>query len=372
MSVVQRCDLKINELLTQIHLEEKRRMGWHYNLCMPLSKILENISQKGKIPERNRSKEFAERTTSGNVQSSLRTEKNGDKKQDPVVSKLKASRKEEVDKLKNLKNLTSKSDYGTLLVSDRGKKDGIYEKNNQSRVPSNVGDDASKRPGRKLKYNELMKKASKIDKDKLQISTLKKSKSPNSQQMEQRNQNLLSRMNPTHTSLGERTRKVPNKENSAALRRTNQDLEKQKLPTRQPSQKLQQKLKELRKSQSPLEKTTGRTVNNSYYEEEEEEEDDSDSFIASDEEEEIRGKETDPGYDRDEIWALFNRGKKRSYFEKNDLDYDSADDMEATGSEVLREEMRSKKNAELEDLKELEEEKRLAALKRAKKLNKKV
>lgn len=335
---------------------------------MPLSKILEHISQKGKIPERNRPKEVPHKTTSSSIQNSLRVERNGDKRPDPVVAKLKASRKEEVEKLKNLRDGKKKGDFGTLSLRDKAKADGVYEKR-QSQVPSNIGDNADKKPARKLKYNELMKKASKIDTGKLQISTQKKSNSPSSQQLGHSKQKTPSKANSTHASVGERTRKAPTKEsNSEVFNGNKQDREKQKLPTRQPSQKLQQKLKELRKSQSHLEKATGRTANPSYYEEED---DDSDSFIASDEEE-MYGNEADPGYDRDEIWALFNRGKKRSHFENNDLDYDSAEDMEATGSEVLREEMRSRKNAELEDQKELEEEKRLAALKRAKKLKSKV
>ena len=42
--------------------------------------------------------------------------------------------------------------------------------------------------------------------------------------------------------------------------------------------------------------------------------------------------------------------------------------MEATGAEIWEEERRSKRNAELEDRKELEEEQRLAALKKARKM----
>lgn len=55
------------------------------------------------------------------------------------------------------------------------------------------------------------------------------------------------------------------------------------------------------------------------------------------------------GYSKDEIWEIFNRGKKRSrnYYD----DYDS-DDMEATGTEILEDEERTLKQAKLDDLKE--------------------
>ena len=88
---------------------------------------------------------------------------------------------------------------------------------------------------------------------------------------------------------------------------------------------------------------------------------DLDSFIASDEEEE----QAEPDYDRDEIWAMFNRGKSRAYYDKfND---DDSDDMEATGAEIFEEEQRSKRRAALEDKKEMEEEQRRAELKRRRK-----
>jgi protein SPT2 len=56
------------------------------------------------------------------------------------------------------------------------------------------------------------------------------------------------------------------------------------------------------------------------------------------------------GYSKDEIWEIFNRGKKRSYYDRYD-DYDS-DDMEATGTEILEDEERTLKQAKLDDLRE--------------------
>lgn len=55
------------------------------------------------------------------------------------------------------------------------------------------------------------------------------------------------------------------------------------------------------------------------------------------------------GYSRDEIWSIFNRGKKRNY---NDRDNYDSDEMEATGTEILEEEERTLKQAKLDDQRE--------------------
>ena len=85
-----------------------------------------------------------------------------------------------------------------------------------------------------------------------------------------------------------------------------------------------------------------------YYGDEDEDEDDMDDFIDDDDDEEAEYVK-DHGYDRDEIWAMFNKGKRRSDY----LDYDEdADDMEANEVEILQEEERASKMARLEDKRE--------------------
>lgn len=59
----------------------------------------------------------------------------------------------------------------------------------------------------------------------------------------------------------------------------------------------------------------------------------------------------DGHYDRDEIWALFNRGKRRSDLMFDDYD---DDDMEANEMEILEEEEKAGKMARLEDKREEE------------------
>ncbi|KAK9322713.1 SPT2 chromatin protein-domain-containing protein [Lipomyces orientalis] len=93
-----------------------------------------------------------------------------------------------------------------------------------------------------------------------------------------------------------------------------------------------------------------------------------DDFIVSDDEEEGEsygvsrraGQASGPGYDREEIWNLFRRGgRSRNY------DYEDDDDnMEATGFDVLREEMKSTAHARKEDEMMDAEERRLAEMKK--------
>ncbi|QLL34936.1 hypothetical protein HG536_0H03110 [Torulaspora globosa] len=82
-------------------------------------------------------------------------------------------------------------------------------------------------------------------------------------------------------------------------------------------------------------------------------ESDLDDFIEDDTSETYgRGSSRDEGqYDRDEIWALFNRGKRRS-----DLMFDDYedDDMEANEMEILEEEEKAGMMARLEDKREEE------------------
>ncbi|KAK9491591.1 SPT2 chromatin protein-domain-containing protein [Lipomyces doorenjongii] len=98
-----------------------------------------------------------------------------------------------------------------------------------------------------------------------------------------------------------------------------------------------------------------------------------DDFVVSDEEEEDDGssfpkrtaeKARGPGYDREEIWNLFRRGgRSRNY------DYEDDDDnMEASGLDILREELRSTAQARKEDELMEAEERRLAEEKRRKRM----
>lgn len=84
-----------------------------------------------------------------------------------------------------------------------------------------------------------------------------------------------------------------------------------------------------------------------------------DDFIVDDEEEEEDLQRDQASNYHDEIWSIFNRGKKRPVY----YDDDSDSDMEARGSEIMAEELRSSRAARKEDE---EEERRLQQLADAK------
>ncbi|VEU24371.1 DEKNAAC105635 [Brettanomyces naardenensis] len=100
--------------------------------------------------------------------------------------------------------------------------------------------------------------------------------------------------------------------------------------------------------------------------------DDGDGFVVADDESKFEAGERrrteieKRGYDRDEIWSIFSRGKKRDQY-RDELD---DDDMEATGAEVLQEEEMALRQAKLDDLREakLLERRKIEKLKKKKRM----
>ncbi|CAL9732859.1 protein Spt2p [Monosporozyma unispora] len=94
------------------------------------------------------------------------------------------------------------------------------------------------------------------------------------------------------------------------------------------------------------------------YAEEDEVDSELDDFIEDDEEEMDdryrSSRNEDAGYDRDEIWAMFNKGRNRSHYRDDYYDdYNDEDDaMEANEMEIMDEEEYATKMARLEDKKE--------------------
>ncbi|KAG7661250.1 uncharacterized protein J8A68_005246 [[Candida] subhashii] len=332
---------------------------------MGLSTILSQINKKGKVqPKPVAAGETVSKYDgiSGQRQASNRV----DRPVDPVVARLKEKRRLEKEKAEQearlKKGLPPKAPKSSSKTAKNIQKQGEREPRTSrkstpvSSAPSIPPPPSqSLKPKKKMNFSELIKKASKIDQDKLSITFPSKNKSPEASGLKPHNPNK------TNTTATKRDIKKPSPAPPKKVdsRPSPQQEVKQNirapLPVRQPSAKIQEKLKEKKEQHR---KHKSREV----HEVEDDDDDELSSFIASDEEEEIY--EGDGGdYDRDEIWAIFNRGKKRSHYDR--YDYDSADDMEATGAEILEEEYRSRRNAELEDRRELEEEKRLASLKRA-------
>lgn len=345
---------------------------------MSLSSILLQINKKGQVQKQ------ATESRASSISNGQQTQRNNGpsinvlsqlKQVDPVVAMLKEKRRLEKEKkeqeLREKKGLPpAKSKPGAKSSKTSGLKMAsktVENPRNPRTVPPRNSPPITNPPPRavlkKLNFNELIKKASKIDNSKLSISIKPKTKSPeaptNNTQKIQTTTNTLRKPMQQPNSF-----RVPQNGSLTKSARTVQPVKpipekpiknRAPIPVRKPSAQLEAKLK---KGSAPR-KEKGTRYSNSYDDEEEEDS----SFIVSDDE----FIENDPvDYDRDEIWAMFNKGKKRSYFDRYD-DYDS-DDMEATGNEIFEEEMRSKRRAELEDKKEQEMERKLQEEKKARKL----
>lgn len=237
----------------------------------------------------------------------------------------------------------------------------------------------------KMSFKELMDKASHIEKPKVAlppIITHRKQEKPRPSKAYQslkksRSQQLAvdnARLKPTSST----TRPLSNERLTSKSVSPVRDIREPSFAKPSPEllRKLKNKKKNMQLKQRPYRTSTSssnssRRKKDAYDIDAEEEEDDDfgyyddqydsqdDGFIVDDEEEEEEYRMTQrerkfsdlrsQGYSRDEIWEIFSRGKKRGYYQD---DYDSADDMEATGNEILEDEERTLKQAKLDDLRE--------------------
>lgn len=334
---------------------------------MTPSRTLDNVQKKGKVPAKSTALSVDKRPPELR-QSSTYSYSNGERKIiDPVVARLKEARRLEREKKERearekkglpAKQAPKKPKAIIPLRQGPSKPKTTGPKSNAKPNPIHTATPVARPKPTKMNFNDLMKKASSIDQSKLSISYKAKSKSPDTERRLQSPARGLSKspyQGSRNSNLSQQ-RSRPNSSQSRPMPPPPPAQERAPLPTRGPSATLAQKLKG--KPKQP-----GRQANNQdRYDEYEEDDDDLDSFIASDEEQDLQEED----YDRDEIWAMFNRGKSRSHFQQYD-DYDS-DDMEATGAEIFDEESKSKRRAEIEDRKEMEEEQRRAQLKKQRKM----
>ncbi|ODV80711.1 SPT2-domain-containing protein [Suhomyces tanzawaensis NRRL Y-17324] len=351
-----------------------------HNTSMSLSSILQHVKKKGQVTPKPQPQPAS---TTLKVASSSSGVVPAQRPVDPVVARLKEKRRLEREQkeqeAREKKGLppkktkpkpapaTAKARPAPSKTPSKAANPGPSQQSRQSKPPV---------PQKKMSFNDLMKRASKIDQSKLSISFQSKNKSPEaplakSSRPSSRASSVPAESRKTKQPASSRPRPPPpparptQRSRSVPSEPRHPKESRAPLPIRGPSAMLESKLK----TKKPVRGTgssNGGSFGHRNHEDEEEydSEDSMDSFIESDDEEEFRRQKSAAEYDRDEIWAIFNKGKKRSYY--ND-DYDS-DDMEATGAEIFEEERRSKRNAELEDRREAEEERRLAELKR-KKLN---
>lgn len=359
---------------------------------MPLADILKQIQKKGKLPD-----QFADRSANDKIlkpshlnpsnsrDTGIKDAGGGIQRSKPVdakVAKLKEARRLENESKKRKSGSSSSSNQSQIQLSRKV--------NNKSSTADSKGGDrkisrsdleaasAVAKGAKRSKFSDLMKKASQVDKSKLSVSIKSKSKSPETTTSVKGKKSAVSEKVASRTPVSNdsvRIRKDQTKTKAAPALKLQKPQKPQKpqssapLPIRGPSVNLQERLKQAGKLKSNNKSSSVNGRQNSGYREEydDEYEDEDDSnlndFVVSDDEEVGELNPTD--YDRDEIWALFNRGRKRSYYDRY-ADYDS-DDMEATGAEIFEEERKSRMTAQLEDQREMEEEQRLAALKKMRK-----
>lgn len=380
---------------------------------MALSSILEKIQKKGII----RKREFPKRAPQNEpLTSSIKSLASGERPVDPVVARLKAARKAEREKQEQLmrqrkglvhkqtavsstsKQPTRSSASSYIHVQREDLKNGKEESLRKNSSPlQHLGLQQSIGKNPKMSFTELMQKASSIDQWKLSIQ-LQPSKSPDSTKsapfsksvtgksyesvprnrrqddrssfsgtvaMSRSNDSTRDRRPLKTPTLSRPVSHYPSRKSAFVREVSPPPPQRAPVPIRKPSTKLQEILRKSGRLVGSEDQRQSYKAARGFDQDDENEEnrddDDLDSFIASEDEEAV---EDVPDYDRDEIWSMFNRGRKRTYYD-NDSD---SDDMEATGAEILAEEARSKRNALEEDKWEQEEEKRLAALKRARKL----
>lgn len=323
---------------------------------MSLSSILQKIQSKGQIKTHPSQTAAAPPPA---VQAKATVNPSTERAVDPVVARLKAARKAE----REAKEQAARAKKGVAArkpARPRAPKTAAAPASSRATQapPKPVGAPAEKKA--KMSFSELMKKASSIDQSKMSID-IKRAKTPELRK-ERKTPEPRRALDPRGASQPRKAseRRAPqpsgprgdsrnaSRREDAGGRPKAQNLRPAAgpLPMRQPSAKLQSRLQK-------------RTVERPHAAAPEDDDSDMGSFIASDEEEQVSYGQ---GYDREEIWSMFNRGNKRLYYDRYDSD---SDDMEATGAEIFEEEALSKRHAVEDDRRELEEEQRRAALKLA-------
>lgn len=307
---------------------------------------------------------------------------------DPAVQRLKAARRADIEAEEAKKRearrerlISMGKEYKEPRVSNKvSNKAPVQKAAPKKRAPNSrvkgltalskvYQEEVNQPPSKKLNFKDLMKQAEKVDGQglaiKLQTKKLEKKEEPRRRgtasdtsknltakqprnflggtgpnaygQVAHRPENLrlgssrqdgqrLGSQKPAGSIAGKRPPKAASSQTRPAA------------PVARPSDKLRKKIENTKKRRRDYE---------------EEEDDYDDDFVVDDEEDYGHG---DGGYDRNEIWAMFNRGKERSQFDYGDLS-----DMEATGADVLDEEEESRRFADMEEKREKQLEKRLQA-----------
>ncbi|KAG7826066.1 hypothetical protein KL909_000118 [Ogataea angusta] len=233
---------------------------------------------------------------------------------DPAVQRLKEARRREKEKQEEQKrqrrlDALKKRDS----ERDRQNKQKPVPKNDTAKKPAA----ASRPPLPKMSFKELMSRAETVDKSKLVYAPIK--------------------METKKKDTGKKPERKFAQPSTALLEK----LSKREKPN------------VAKRDKRPVQR---KAHTDSYGIEADSGDEDEDSFIEDDSLDDFvvdDPRERRRDYNSDEIWQLFNRGKKRQYFDDED------DDMEATGADILEEEERALRQARLDDKREEMLERRL-------------
>lgn len=294
--------------------------------------------------------------------------------EDPAVKRLKELRRKE--QMKN-GELLKKKTGSTAARKPRGEssnkrkadEDGdsvgtVYKKrigaSTRHDRPKDMNSTKRREPIKKMTFEELMKQAEQNNKP--AVTAKPSSKPPHQTPAKFHKPGFKSRT--TGSKINNDQRQIPrepvhNRMKSTSTPHHNETLEKPvkiSLPTNkfaQPNSRIKQRLekKGYKTNHHQRDRYGGRV------QEEEEVDSELDDFIEDDEEEADMddryrsSRKEAAGYDRDEIWAMFNKGRGRSHY-RDDYDDEDEDDMEANEMEILEEEEYATKMARLEDKKE--------------------
>lgn len=280
--------------------------------------------------------------------------KNYVREEDPAVRRLKELRRQEL--LKN-GELSKRARSQAKSTAPRKKRDPDEGYPTDTRFKKKVGTSAhpsrpmstprKTEPIKKLSFEELMKQAENNAHEKGSNKSTSPSRTiarPGVQrqsppQSHSKKIGFKSKMDKSHRKP---TSPAPSRPKTGSHGAKSEPVKIRTLNTgfAQPNEKIRRQLEQRKRHSRPQAR-------------EDEFESDMDDFIEDDTED-MNGRHAsrpDTGYNRDEIWAMFNRGKRRSEMAFDDYE---DDDMEANEMEILEEEEKASRMARLEDKREEE------------------
>ena len=323
--------------------------------------FLSKLSELKKTSPTQHSRPINNNKTNDDKISSL-LPKNYIRDEDPAVSRLKELRRQE--RIKNQKYIEKKKPTRTSTTKRVSKKRNndnekdvgtVYKRrigSSGQQMKNNVTN-IRREPIKKMSFEELMKQAD--SQTKLPI----KEKSTTS------NKSIQSSIRETKIASTRLNKPGFRKRDTSKIQRnpnhSNESVSREKTPemirinTRvstglaQPHKRFQAKLDNNRKPSRYAEEEYDEDLDDFIEDDEEEEEED--SYSSRHRRKSSNNNHHDRGYDRDEIWALFNRRGRGSNVAIPQDDWDS-DDMETNEIDIMAEEEEATKAARLEDKRE--------------------